>query len=207
MHQLVAHLSQYGLPVFANVFLEQIGAPIPALPTSSSPAPWRRGTDGPRRPAGRALAGSLMADAAWFLSGAGRGTGCSRPSAGSRFPRTPACAPPRPCSSGPGCVAPLRQVHPRLHHGGAAARRHHGQTARLLPGLGRSREPALARLGRPAGLLSTVRWSGRSTIWRPWASGRWSCWRRGSPLVIVKWIERRRARKLLDSSPASRSPS
>jgi membrane protein DedA with SNARE-associated domain len=75
MHQLVAQLSQYGLAlVFANVFLEQIGAPIPALPTLI--------VAGAFAAHGRmdlvaillvAVAGSVIADTAWYLIGRRQG--------------------------------------------------------------------------------------------------------------------------------------
>ena len=64
-------VSQYGLPiVFANVFVEQIGAPIPAIPTLMVAGAFALG--------GKlsivavfavAMAGCLVADVAWYLAG------------------------------------------------------------------------------------------------------------------------------------------
>jgi len=75
MHQLVAQLSQYGLAlVFANVFLEQIGAPIPALPTLIVAGAFA--AHGRMHLAAIllvAVAGSVIADTAWYLIGRRQG--------------------------------------------------------------------------------------------------------------------------------------
>jgi len=71
MNDLSPLISQYGLPiVFANVFVEQIGAPIPAIPTLMVAGAFALG--------GKlsivavvavALAGCLAADVAWYVAG------------------------------------------------------------------------------------------------------------------------------------------
>jgi membrane protein DedA with SNARE-associated domain len=75
MHQLVAQLSQYGLAlVFANVFLEQIGAPIPALPTLIVAGAFAaRGKMDLAAILLVAVAGSVIADTAWYLIGRRQG--------------------------------------------------------------------------------------------------------------------------------------
>ncbi|HET9763670.1 MAG TPA: DedA family protein/thiosulfate sulfurtransferase GlpE [Casimicrobiaceae bacterium] len=71
MNDFSSLVSQYGLPiVFANVFVEQIGAPIPAIPTLMVAGAFALG--------GRlsivavfavALAACLLADVAWYVAG------------------------------------------------------------------------------------------------------------------------------------------
>jgi membrane protein DedA with SNARE-associated domain len=75
MQNLIADLVHYGLlVVFANVFLEQIGAPIPALPTLIvSGALAARGHMNLPALLAVALAASLLADTAWFLLGRWQG--------------------------------------------------------------------------------------------------------------------------------------
>src|SRR5215217_504430 len=75
MEQIVAHLIQYGLlVVFANVFLEQVGAPIPALPTLVvAGALAARGRMDLATLLAVALAGSVLADTIWFLIGRWQG--------------------------------------------------------------------------------------------------------------------------------------
>jgi membrane protein DedA with SNARE-associated domain len=75
MEQIVAHLIQYGLlVVFANVFLEQVGAPIPALPTLVvAGALAARGRMDLAALLAVALAGSVLADTIWFLIGRWQG--------------------------------------------------------------------------------------------------------------------------------------
>ena len=72
---LIADLIQYGLlVVFANVFLEQIGAPIPALPTLIvSGALAARGQMNLPALLAVALLASLLADTVWFLLGRWQG--------------------------------------------------------------------------------------------------------------------------------------
>lgn len=75
MHKLVNYLLRYGLAVvFGNVFLEQIGAPIPALPTLIvAGALAQQGTLDLRPVLGVALLAALLADTIWFLIGRWQG--------------------------------------------------------------------------------------------------------------------------------------
>jgi len=75
MESLIADLVQYGLYiVFANVFLEQIGAPIPALPTLIvSGALAAQGQMSLPGLLAVALAASVSADTIWFLLGRWQG--------------------------------------------------------------------------------------------------------------------------------------
>lgn len=75
MEQLLEQIGRYGLAlVFANVFLEQLGVPIPALPTLIvAGALAARGEMGLAAILAVALAGSLLADVLWFLLGRRQG--------------------------------------------------------------------------------------------------------------------------------------
>jgi len=75
METLIADLVRYGLLiVFANVFLEQIGAPIPALPTLIvAGALAAQGKMGLPSLLGVALLASVTADTVWFLLGRWQG--------------------------------------------------------------------------------------------------------------------------------------
>src|SRR4051812_48608762 len=75
MEALIADLVKYGLYiVFANVFLEQIGAPIPALPTLIvSGALAAQGQMSLPALLGVALLASVSADTVWFLLGRWQG--------------------------------------------------------------------------------------------------------------------------------------
>jgi membrane protein DedA with SNARE-associated domain len=75
MHRIVTYLLRYGLAVvFGNVFLEQVGAPIPALPTLIvAGALVYRGRMEPVPVLAAALLGSLLADTIWFLIGRWQG--------------------------------------------------------------------------------------------------------------------------------------
>lgn len=75
MHKLVTYLLRYGLAVvFGNVFLEQIGAPIPALPTLIvAGALAQRGRMEIVPVLAVALVASLLADTIWFLIGRWQG--------------------------------------------------------------------------------------------------------------------------------------
>jgi membrane protein DedA with SNARE-associated domain len=71
MQYLTELLVQYGLVlVFANVFLEQAGAPVPAVPTLLVAGALAVG-DGPSLPAiiGVAVLGSLLGDTIWYVAG------------------------------------------------------------------------------------------------------------------------------------------
>lgn len=75
MHELTTHLLRYGLAlIFANVFLEQVGAPIPALPTLIvAGALAQRGRMDLWPVLGVALLAALLADTVWFLIGRWQG--------------------------------------------------------------------------------------------------------------------------------------
>jgi membrane protein DedA with SNARE-associated domain len=75
MHKIVTYLLRYGLAVvFGNVFLEQVGAPIPALPTLIvAGALVYRGRMELIPVLSMALLGSLLADTIWFLIGRWQG--------------------------------------------------------------------------------------------------------------------------------------
>jgi membrane protein DedA with SNARE-associated domain len=75
MEEIVARLIEYGLlVVFANVFLEQLGAPIPALPTLMvAGALTARGQLDLPTLLAVALAASILADTVWFLIGRWQG--------------------------------------------------------------------------------------------------------------------------------------
>jgi membrane protein DedA with SNARE-associated domain len=75
MEQIVAHLIQYGLlVVFANVFLEQVGVPVPALPTLIvAGALVARGRMDPVALLVVALAASVLADSVWYYLGRWQG--------------------------------------------------------------------------------------------------------------------------------------
>ncbi|MFL6193197.1 MAG: VTT domain-containing protein [Thermoanaerobaculia bacterium] len=75
MQRIVASLVQYGLLViFANVFLEQVGAPIPALPTLVvAGALSARGRMDLAPVLAVALLASVLADTIWFLIGRWQG--------------------------------------------------------------------------------------------------------------------------------------
>src|ERR1700741_5035890 len=76
MVDLVARIAQYGIPfVFVNVLLEQLGIPIPAIPTLV--VAGALAADGKLSPwalAGAAFGATLMADTFWFLMGRKHGT-------------------------------------------------------------------------------------------------------------------------------------
>jgi membrane protein DedA with SNARE-associated domain len=75
MDELIAQVGRYGLLlVFANVFLEQVGLPIPALPTLIvAGALVTRGEMGIGPLLLVAIAGSVTADLFWFLLGRRKG--------------------------------------------------------------------------------------------------------------------------------------
>jgi membrane protein DedA with SNARE-associated domain len=75
MHELITYLLRYGLAVvFGNVLLEQLGAPVPALPTLIvAGALAQQGQMGLGRLLAVALLASLLADTVWFLVGRWQG--------------------------------------------------------------------------------------------------------------------------------------
>lgn len=75
MRHLVTYLLRYGLAVvFGNVFLEQLGAPIPALPTLIVAGSMVHGGQMALLPVlAMALAATLLADSIWFAAGRWQG--------------------------------------------------------------------------------------------------------------------------------------
>jgi membrane protein DedA with SNARE-associated domain len=75
MHKLATYLLRYGLAVvFGNVFLEQIGAPLPALPVLVvAGALTARGRMDLLPLLAVAFLASLLADTVWFLAGRWQG--------------------------------------------------------------------------------------------------------------------------------------
>jgi membrane protein DedA with SNARE-associated domain len=75
MRHLVTYLLRYGLAVvFGNVFLEQLGAPIPALPTLIVAGSLVHGKQMALLPVlAMALAATLLADSIWFAMGRWQG--------------------------------------------------------------------------------------------------------------------------------------
>jgi membrane protein DedA with SNARE-associated domain len=75
MHELTTYLLRYGLAiVFGNVFLEQLGAPVPAIPTLIvAGALAQQGRLDLWPVLGVALLGALLADTVWFLIGRWQG--------------------------------------------------------------------------------------------------------------------------------------
>jgi membrane protein DedA with SNARE-associated domain len=75
MEEIIARLIEYGLlVVFANVFLEQLGVPVPALPTLIvAGALTARGRMDLATLLAVALIASLLADTAWFFIGRWQG--------------------------------------------------------------------------------------------------------------------------------------
>ena len=71
MHELFLHVARFGLPlVFANVFLEQIGLPIPAIPTLvAAGALAAQGRLSGMLLIVLAVLASLIADTVWYLLG------------------------------------------------------------------------------------------------------------------------------------------
>jgi membrane protein DedA with SNARE-associated domain len=75
MHRLVTYLLRYGLAVvFGNVVLEQLGAPIPALPTLIVAGALVQGGQMTLMPVlAVALGATLLADSVWFAMGRWQG--------------------------------------------------------------------------------------------------------------------------------------
>jgi membrane protein DedA with SNARE-associated domain len=71
MRELFLHVARYGLPlVFLNVFLEQIGLPIPAIPTLvAAGALAAEGKLSGWALVGLSILASLLADTIWYLLG------------------------------------------------------------------------------------------------------------------------------------------
>ncbi|HEY4597596.1 MAG TPA: VTT domain-containing protein [Thermoanaerobaculia bacterium] len=75
MHEITTYLLRYGLAiVFGNVFLEQLGAPVPAIPTLIvAGALVQQGRLNLWPVLGVALLAALLADTVWFLIGRWQG--------------------------------------------------------------------------------------------------------------------------------------
>lgn len=75
MHELTTYLLRYGLAiVFGNVLLEQLGAPVPAIPTLIvAGALVQQGRMALLPVLGVALLAALLADTVWFLVGRWQG--------------------------------------------------------------------------------------------------------------------------------------
>ena len=202
MEEIVTHLIQYGLlVVFANVFLEQVGVPIPALPTLIvAGALVARGQMNPVALLAVALTASVLADSVWYYIGRWQGH---------RVLRT-VC---RLSLSPDSCVRGTEDLFERA---GMPSLLY----AKFIPGYNTIAPPLAGAMGK--GLGSFVFWDSLgSLLWLGtgvtlgfifhravdraldyletlgyWAAGVLAV---GLALVIlVKWWQRRRVRKLLE---------
>jgi membrane protein DedA with SNARE-associated domain len=202
MEEIVAHLIQYGLlVVFANVFLEQVGVPIPALPTLVvAGALVARGQMDPVALLAVALTASVLADSVWYYIGRWQGH---------RVLRT-VC---RLSLSPDSCVRGTEDLFERA---GMPSLLY----AKFIPGYNTIAPPLAGAMGK--GLGSFVFWDGLgSLLWLGsgvtvgflfhravdraldyletlgyWAGGILAV---GLALVVLgKWWQRRRVRKLLE---------
>ena len=202
MHALVEQLGRYGLAlVFGNVFLEQLGAPIPALPTLIVAGAFAAN--------GRmnlatillvAVAGSVMADAVWY--GIGRRQG-------RRVLKT-LC---RISLSPDSCV---RQTESLFEKAGMPSLLY----AKFIPGYSTVAPPLAGITGRSAGAflvwdgLGSLLWAGSGVVLgllfhnavqrvigylEALGSGAVVVVAAGlAAFVVFKWYERRTSRTLLD---------
>ncbi|HEX9940940.1 MAG TPA: VTT domain-containing protein [Thermoanaerobaculia bacterium] len=202
MEEIVARLIEYGLlVVFANVFLEQVGVPIPALPTLV--------VAGALAARGRmdlitllivALTASLLADTVWFLLGRWQGH---------RVLRT-VC---RLSLSPDSCVRGTEDLFERAGMRSLAY-------AKFIPGYNTIAPPLAGAMGKT--VASFVFWDGiGSLLWLGLGIGigfvfhhavdealqyleTLGYWAAGvvavtlALVILVKWWQRRRVRKLLD---------
>lgn len=202
MEALIADLIQYGLlVVFANVCLEQIGAPIPAVPTLIvAGALAARGHLDPAAVLAVAVAGSVLADTVWFFIGRWQGH---------RILKT-VC---RLSLSPDSCVRGTEELFERA---GMPSLLY----AKFIPGYNTVAPPLSGAMG--ASLARFIGWDSLgSLIWAGLAIGLgllfhravdraieyletlgfWALVVVGAGLVLVvafKWWQRRRVRKLLD---------
>jgi membrane protein DedA with SNARE-associated domain len=201
MQRIIAHLIQYGLlVVFANVFLEQIGVPVPALPTLIvAGALAAQGRIDLGALLAVSLAASILADTVWFFLGRWQGH---------RVLRTVCLLSLSPDS----CVRGTEDLFERA---GMPSLTY----AKFIPGYNTIAPPLAGAMGKS--LASFVFWDGLgSLLWLGsgvavgfvfhhavgevlqyletlgyWAAGVLAV---GLALVIlVKWWQRRRVRKLL----------
>ena len=201
MEETVARLIEYGLlVVFANVFLEQIGVPIPALPTLvvAGALTARGRLDLPTLLA-VALAASILADSVWFMIGRWQGH---------RVLRT-VC---RLSLSPDSCVRGTEDLFERVGMPSLAY-------AKFIPGYSTVAPPLAGAMGKTLG--SFVFWDGvGSLLWLGLGIGlgmvfhrsvdralgyleTLGYWAAGVVAIVVllvilaKWWQRRRVRKLL----------
>jgi len=201
MQEIIAHLIQYGLlVVFVNVFLEQIGVPIPALPTLVvAGALTARERMDLLAVLAVALAASVLADTAWFLLGRWQGH---------RILRT-VC---RLSLSPDSCVRGTEDLFERA---GMPSLLY----AKFIPGYSTIAPPLAGAMGKTLGsfivwdALGSLFWIGSGVaigilfhraIDRALAYletlGYWAAGVVGLVLllvILVKWFQRRRVRKLL----------
>jgi membrane protein DedA with SNARE-associated domain len=202
MHELALQLGRYGLAlVFCNVFLEQIGMPIPALPTLIVAGAFAAHG---RMSLGRillvAVAGSLIADAAWYWMGRRQGR---------RILKT-LC---RISLSPDSCV---RSTESLFEKAGMPSLLY----AKFIPGYSTVAPPLAGITGRSLGAflvwdgLGSLLWAGSAVVvgllfhnavqdaigWlETLGSGAVALLAAGlAAIVAVKWTERRKSRKLLD---------
>jgi membrane protein DedA with SNARE-associated domain len=202
MEEIVAQLSRFGVAlVFANVFLEQIGAPIPALPTLIVAGAFA--AHGRMHLAGIllvAVAASVIADTAWYLIGRRQG----------RKVLKTLC---RISLSPDSCV---RSTESLFEKAGMSSLLY----AKFIPGYSTVAPPLAGITGRSLGAfvawdaLGSLLWAGsgvvlgllfHNTVQRVIGYletlGFWAVVLVAAALaavVIVKWNERRKVRRLLD---------
>jgi membrane protein DedA with SNARE-associated domain len=202
MEALIANLVQYGLlVVFLNVFLEQIGAPIPAVPTLIvAGALAARGQLGAASLLAVAVLGAVLADMVWFFVGRWQGH---------RILKT-VC---RLSLSPDSCVRGTEELFERA---GMPSLLY----AKFIPGYNTVAPPLAGAMGTPLprflawDVLGSLLWSGLAVgigflfhravdraIEYLETLGLWALAIVGTALVLVvafKWWQRRRVRKLLD---------
>jgi membrane protein DedA with SNARE-associated domain len=207
MHELVDQLGRYGLAlVFCNVFLEQIGAPIPALPTLIVAGAFAaHGRMSLATILFVAVAGSLIADSAWYLMGRRQGR---------RVLKT-LC---RISLSPDSCV---RSTEALFEKAGMPSLLY----AKFIPGYSTVAPPLAGITGRGLGAflvwdgLGSLLWAGsavvtgllfhqtiQKVIENLESLGSWAVFVLAAGLaavVVVKWYERHKSRKLLDLARVS----
>ena len=201
MEEILAHLIEYGLlVVFANVFLEQLGVPVPALPTLIvAGALTARGRLDLPTLLVVALLASLLADTVWFFVGRWQGH---------RVLRT-VC---RLSLSPDSCVRGTEDLFERVGMPSLAY-------AKFIPGYSTIAPPLAGAMGKTVGsfvfwdAIGSLLWLGlgvglgiafHRTVDRALAAletlGYWAAAVVGVVLLLVvlfKWWQRRRVRKLL----------
>ena len=201
MEEIIARLIEYGLlVVFANVFLEQLGMPIPALPTLVvAGALTARGRMDLPTLLVVALAAALLADTVWFFVGRWQGH---------RVLRT-VC---RLSLSPDSCVRGTEDLFERMGMPSLAY-------AKFIPGYNTIAPPLAGAMGKTLGAfvfwdaIGSLLWLGlgvglgiafhrtvdRALVYLE-TLGYWAAAVVGVVLLLVvlyKWWQRRRVRKLL----------